>query len=264
MLPVNQVVNSQRMLETGKYQQPRAKVAEDVWLIKYLMQQGKTREEIYELWKPIYLSRDRGDIGDEVVQTTFRNLCRTAAVKKVKLREQKRIEIFQSELSFIKGLDAPLRTKQFILMLYAYYKAENLKRLEDAETSVVRRNILRVLTAGGRTDDQRLFDVIVELGAVTKEVITKEDLRYGGFYTSTYYKLAKVKHHGTRVAEFVTLSDVPAQLDYLLLYTQCPYCGKEFLPSRKAKTDLCPECYKEKRKADYRSQKAKNVNSTGK
>lgn len=57
MLEIDQCINSQRILDTGCYQTKNARLSEDRWLAKYMMQQGASTDEICSKIEELYCSR---------------------------------------------------------------------------------------------------------------------------------------------------------------------------------------------------------------
>ena len=121
MLPIDQVLNSQRMLLTSCYQRKEYNLKEDRWFIKYLIDLGWEKNKIFEIWKKIFLTRERNSSFSEEVDIIFEDFYKKA--KKIKkLLKFPTVKVFQEELDIINRADMPLQVKQFSLLLLVYSK----------------------------------------------------------------------------------------------------------------------------------------------
>lgn len=113
MLPINRVLNCQRVLSSGKYQLTsfgnQYKASEDLWLIKYLILQGKSKREIAEIIRPIH-EAEYGYMSYRLYSSRY-DCAKSISLKKY----SKKIEIYESEMDALNHLCVPMLQKKFVL-----------------------------------------------------------------------------------------------------------------------------------------------------
>ena len=245
VLPIDQVVNSKRILFSGKYQMPNSKLSEDVWLIAYLLREGKTAEEIGKIWFPIYHTRHPYLSFQDVEDSVFKN-CLEAA-KTWQLTERSKITVYKKELEAILTLDTKFDwIREYALMVLAYFKAIGGKKKENG--TKFPSQLLRKMTSFRRGIEgvDELF-ICGEAGLFStydKGIRRKE---IGDIIGKTFVEIFFLEKSGEEVFSVDSILDVPKYFKFVHKKYVCPICGKEFEKSTKSKRDICFGCWEQKR-----------------
>lgn len=245
VLPIDQVVNSQRMLLSGKYQVPGSKLGEDVWLMAYLLREGKTEEEIQKIWFPIYTTRHPYVTFGDVKNSVFKN-CMSAA-KKWHLAERSKIIIYKKELEAILTLDTKFDwIREYALMVLAYFKAIGGKKKENG--TKFPSQLLRKMTSFRREIEgvDELF-ICREAGLFSTYDKGTHRKEIGDTIGKTFVEIFFLEKSGEEVFSVDSILDVPKYFKLVHKKYICPLCGKEFEKSTKSKRDICFGCWEKKR-----------------
>ena len=246
MLPIDQVLNSQRMLLTSRYQRKEYNLKEDRWFIKYLIDLGWEKNKIFEIWKKIFLTRERNSSFSEEVDIIFEDFYKKA--KKIKkLLKFPTVKVFQEELDIINRADMPLQVKQFSLLLLVYSKL--IRQYQYLNIDGVLVELKRMTTIKRQVrGDRTILTVMKEQGLIKNIDFDTESCYFVEKNEYSFQRITYVKKKGKEAFNVCTILDVPKYFDLLHCRKKCPLCGKEYDVSPKSKTDLCQECQKEKRK----------------
>ena len=248
-LPIDQVLNSERILATGLYQRRDWNFKEDRWLVKYLLDAGKNKEEIYQILLEVFFTRERNTYLIDEAGDLFEKIYKKAAKLK-KLIRYPTIKIFQEEIDFINNSKTPAQTKQLSLLLLVYCKLNRTYQFIDGIFEVVLTSLKRLTVAKRqiRGKDNPLSKELERCGMIRRVEIDEDNCYFPDKDEYDYKKIVFVRKKGSVAFETRTILDVPLYFDLLYSRMVCPLCGKEYDISPKSKTDLCPECQKEKRK----------------
>lgn len=247
MLPINQVLNSQRMLATGVYQLRTTGFVEDVWLIKYLSSHGKERAEVFNIWLEIFLTKERNSDNLDGVDSIFDRLWRKASAIN-QLKEYPSVKFFQEEIDLINEASIPMQVKQFALLFLSYCKFRKKYKYDDQEIEKDMRQLQRYTVVKQQTHgDNNLTRFLKEAGLIAIERVDTEDRYLGGVNTYDFRRITYARSRGKEIFSIATLLDVTKYFGLLYCRKTCPVCGAVFDYTLKTKTDLCPNCQKEKR-----------------
>ena len=239
-LPIDQIENSKRVLVSGNYQIPLSRGIEDKWLMRYLIDVGKSPQEIREIWEPIYLSRQFNRDFINSIDRTFDTYLRYAQGHKN--RTFNKIVIYEEELEKIRKSDLLPWLKEFALEGLSFFKAigKTAVALKDfpktkliGETSCYRYN--SDINIFGRLQRNGLFTLTTPSGFNTEYGIEEEKQLVKCFF---------LKNKGTAVFEADSILDIGGA--FYLLRPICPVCGKPFEVTSKTKRDICFDCWRKK------------------
>lgn len=254
MLPVNQVINSERLLSTGCYQIKNSKSIEDVWLMKYLRDKGFSEDEIYETWKRIYLTKypfyNDWDLEDWIFPRLWKRSLR------IYFQQFEKITIFQEEIDFINNAEVLMRFKEFVLVLLAYAKAMGYTKIMVSDgtkgyLSNLKRDITPYLKSGRRQQGSDEFIKCQEVGLL--------EFHKGGAFSNdeksgfAYYSIPFMKTEGVVAYEFDTIADIQQAFASLKCEAVCPKCGKVFELHPRTQRKICLECWKAERNQKFYS-----------
>ena len=248
-LPIDQVLNSERILVTGVYQRKGWNFKEDKWFIKYLIDSGWDKEKIYYKWLEVFLTRERNTYLMDEARALFEKFYKKAEKTK-KLIRYPVVKVFQQEIDFINDSKAPLQVKQLALLLLVYCKLNRTYQFIDGLFEVVLASLKRMTQVKRqvRGEDVTLSSVLEKHDMVHRLEIDKYDCYYPDLNEYDYKKITFVRKSGKEAFKTNTILDVPKYFNLLHCRAVCPVCGKEYDVSPKSKTELCSECQKEKRK----------------
>lgn len=233
MLPVNQVVNSERVLKTKQYQFDSSRQVEDIWLFKYCRERlSKSWEETKDLWKPIFLSRHPDFYEEEIEAFFWVNWERS---KRIRFNAEREIMFTEEEVKKIRKANIPPWLKKYALMLYGYFKALNISKVSIGKLKfhqLARGTGMKPLSDGEKPLDFIYFPLkkakLIKLLSINTVVsITESKDNVIDFSVST---IADLPFYFWKVAET----------------KKCSICGSEFTVNSKTKRDICLECWKKK------------------
>lgn len=260
MLPVNQVLNVERMLATGNYQIPFSKGVEDVWLAAYLFEKGYSEDEARSVWISIYETRYPAEKPD-VYEYLFRKKWKKGQT--TTLATQLPIVLYQAEIDAISHANMWYRAKQFALVLLAYAKsrgysiiitnwAKKTPGTGDVivvdETSRLTTSIRHYLTYGSRQREKDEWSECIKAGLLKYEYTFGSSTKKGGMAQSGWYKLLFLQKEGTVACRLDTLSDIPSVFPLLKRERVCVQCGAVFEEKARTQRELCDECYRKQRR----------------
>lgn len=248
MLPVNQVEDAKRMLATGEYQLPRSKVCEDLWFIRYLLNKKKSEEEIFELWKPIFLSRERNKDSCFNVEQYFKQCLKKA--RKHPIIHQRKYSVYASEIEAINEYDVPIRLKQLAVVILCYFKALGKHYVYQEELLKYEHSFQSLLTEGKTKLKETRKDTFkcIEHGLICRQNITHFDDIMGDEIEIPIYVIPYLVQSGDAVFSSNTLADVQELFPMLKTERICEICGSKYVVNSKTKRTICEKCQKEKRR----------------
>lgn len=165
------------------------------------------------------------------------------------------INIYEEEINFLNSLEVPLWVKQYWLSLLFYYKfacqSSHRVQISSSLNNWAINNCTAII-------DERYSDK-QDLIAKYKIKIKKPIINYLPKTSQEHYncyEMSFLQNNGRVLGKYKNINQINDAIKLLkeTLYI-CPKCGCKFIKSSRSKTDLCPECYKTKRKEDV----AKNV-----
>lgn len=236
MLPINPIVNSQRMIQTGQYQLSSSRCIEDKWLVKYCRERlGMTYEQTKELWLPIFRTRHEGFFEEEENFFFYDIWHKTM---KMRFRADKELIFYESEVWAIKKANIPTWMKKFALMLYGFFKALNASRISIGKLSI--HQIARGTGAPplkiGENGDTSLSLVFLPLEKAKLVRLVSD---------KTTVKMPKYEQ-GDIAFTAKTIIEVPDFFNFVEPTRKCPICGEEFVINSKTKRDICLDCWRKK------------------
>ena len=243
ILPIDPIVNSKRILQTGQYQYQKSFGVEDIWLISYLHSLGKTKNEIYEIWEPIHLTREKNADNVWNLGPVFESLYQKGSGFVLTGRNE--IVIFQEEIDEINKAKMLPWMKEYLLVLLGFFKAIGKKRcyIQDIPFSLIKSfvSIKRVKS------EYNINQICREQGYVTMELKTKVNKRYGTTKEMNFFSITYAKDEGTPVFRAESILDINNAFPLLKNVLVCEQCGKTFDINSKTKRKICAECYRKKR-----------------
>lgn len=220
--------------------QVNSKYTQEIHLIKFLMGQGYTTEQIREIWNHI----DNGtassfDYDTEEGNVFFEKQMRAA--KKIGDIEDIHYgcELYQEEIQWINGLEAPLWVRKYLFGMFILYKSMK-KKYKYVEYRT--KWCSYVLSMCG--DDLKYKR--------KSETISKWNRDCGlpmklyPYDNKVYFNFKDIKcKKDNLITDDISLDNFTEFFNLLDKETFiCPECGQKFEKSGHSKVDICPDCVK--------------------
>lgn len=236
MLPINPVVNSQRMLITGQYQIPSSRCVEDKWFAKYCRDRlGMTYEQTKEVWLPIFRTR-HVDFLPEEENIFFYDAWELSM--KMRFNADRDIVFYESEVQAIKKANIPTWMKKYTLMLYAFFKAINATKISIGKLSVH-----QIARGTGAPPLKVNEEGNTSLGLIYLPL--KKAKLIGLVSDKTVVKMPEYEK-GDIAFSVKSILEVPDFFNCVEPTKVCPICGEEFVVNSKTKRDICLDCWRKK------------------
>ena len=222
-------------------------------LFNYLEnQKNMSKEEIKNFWletDSVYLQAIPDDDREDWIRIEFNKLWDMRKKSFINFSDGKQQKIYnypiyQEEIDFLNNLDCDTWIKKAFLLLLVCAKHTKTNKIKYNNTT--RAWIENKICPGTRINNK-----LLKIGQVNVKYKLFEYTSYGK-EKYNYIKLHFIKDQGTPVAYVYSPNCVDEIILSLIKDNTliCPQCGKEFIPSAKQQTQLCPKCYKIKRQAD--------------
>lgn len=153
------------------------------------------------------------------------------------------VEIYESEISFLNGLDVPIWVKQYWLCLLVYYKFMIQKYNRVQKTKTLNAWALRQTEYKRKNYGGNCQDIIAQYKkSVSKAPIIDYAKTAGEQYPT--YKPSFLKTKGNIVYLCNNINNIQEIFSLLKSNTRvCDVCGAEFIVSTKTKRTICDNCY---------------------
>ena len=238
--------NSEKILNGGGYTTFHSHFREQVALVRYLLDRGKSKEEIYDQWKQTNPKEiEFADTEDEI-REFFGRIWRKS--KKWINRLYPPIQIYQEEIDFINGMDVTPWVREYVLTLLTVYKyygqtwcayTNRIKCFCYSQTYV---KIER------EQYTMKLCDCIKNYKPYTTVIHD----------CNVAFKINFAQCLGTRIATIKNPAEVQKLFPLLKKERVCSCCGKVFsYKTGKLKRTECDECYAKRRYQKQNSYKTK-------
>ena len=253
---INKIENCRRVISTNQYQ-TKSHRHEDKWLLRYLKDNGKKRDDVFDIWKKIYVANENCDgVDDDMLGRIFDNLWKN--LNSVKLDTHSgRIDIYRSELDFINAQVQPKWIKEAMLVLLGYCKSGRITEFD----SLPIKDILALVERSKRSEDDvaKLYDVFIDSGLMFR--VIKHDYR-------SYDSIPEVDANGNIIGYFMggdisvekfkmqdfdksaivlslnSIVDIKNAYSFITMQKKCSVCGKMFEYNSKTKRDICDACWR--------------------
>lgn len=238
--------NSEKILRGEGYSTFHSHFREQVAVIRYLLDRGYSKEEIYERWKATAPKEILFADTEEEKREFFGRVWRKA--QKWTNRMYPPIVLYKEEIDFINAMDVVPWIKQYVLTLLVIYKyygqtwcayTNRIKCFCYAQTYVKIEREQYTL---------KLCDCIREYCPYTTTIHD----------CSVAFKVNFAQCLGTRLDSIPNPSQVQKLFKYLKSEKICTCCGKSFQVSSKVKRTVCDSCYKKQRQQYINQWKRKN------
>lgn len=239
--------NSEKILRGEGYSTFHSRFKEQVAVVRYLLDKGFTKEEVYEEWKKTkpkdILYADDEHEKKEVFGRVWRKAQRWVN------RFYSSVTIYQEEVDFINNMSVIMWIKQYILTLlcvYKYYRqtwccyTNRIKCFCYSQTYVLNEREEYTLKMCECLKNYAPYTTVIHDSNVA-------------------FKMNFAQALGTPLATIKNPSQAQELFKYLKDTRVCSQCGKTFeVNSAKLRRDICKECYRKNRHAkQYRAQKAR-------
>ena len=230
-----------------------------IYLLKKLIDEKNGLEEAWESFKDIYCE---SDLDKKLLEVDKEYLIRIAKRQEWKDRPPVSFYITRKEIKFINSIDAPQEFRLFILgiLIYAKYTKQQIG-LPIVGTR--ERSYAYYLTNG--TDE---FNIGKHRSQYINMLLSKTKESHGLSFYPAATKIVNGRSGVPKTVISVRANWINWEADsgYLVKNLEkdalklakkiknqefvCSECGKKYFASTKSQTELCPECYKAKRRKE--------------
>lgn len=255
MIPIDKIINCERVLATKQYQTVNHRSEEDLWLFKYLQGKKKSKEEIFKIWMTIYPNKYERSKDDPNPEKTFE--CLYKNIKGVRLKNNYHdIIIYQSEVDWINACNCNRWVKEYMILFLAYCRLKDKYTFENLPYNDLLK--LTSIVTYSEFNKRKIAKLFEDLGMVeTEKVVTFEDMpdidergfqiSYGGITrVERTYRKCRFENVDTTEPEAIhlkTFADAAECCRLIKMEKVCPCCGKVFEYSNHNQTDLCNDCW---------------------
>lgn len=240
--------NSEEVLAQGHYNTKRSVNTEQTHLCQYWQEQGVGKDEAFKIWISLESPQVIGSFNLEEKREYFDSFWNKG------LNEGFNIKyiygLTEREYCFINQLDVDLEYKCLLRTFIEYCRSYG-----EGDSFFCRQPIYNAIVKGER---QRITEAReIKMSEWNRKYSLYEVFSYSGYTTQT--TVNKVVLH------YIDIDSTPSCFsDFTQRQGVCSQCGKKFISSEYRKTDLCPQCYCQKRhlafnKKYYSTHKAQNV-----
>lgn len=231
-------------------------VSQEAHYVKYLMRKERKYAEIYLFWAKIKNGTAavfRDDPEQQVA--TFAKIFKASLNIPDRSFEQHYtpVKIFESEIKYLNDIQAPVWVKQYWLVMLIYWKfaSQHTKNVEINGTLcnwAMRHTSVKDKRYGLYQDKIAQYNCLKEGHVMQTDIYKRKNSRKYWFDWST-------EKSDEEFVEIKNLDNMKKALKLLSgIELKCPICGKRFVATSRQHTDLCPKCYKIKRR-QYKTQK---------
>lgn len=248
------IENCKQIIQTKHFpnsdgHEKKTMMLQHIILFKYLEdQEKKTREEVKQFWlttDSIYLTNIPDDDKDKWIDVQFEKLWKLRTKNAINFVEGQMVynfPIYQEEIDYINSLDCStwLRKALLLLLACAKHNKTGLLKYNNTTTAWIEKMI---------DPTKKVRDKMLKIGMLNVKYKLFEFKYYGEY--NNRIKLNFIKNKGKEIAIVYSPNFMKEYLNLINDSTiTCTKCKKEFVPSPKQQTTLCPECYHNKRKQD--------------
>lgn len=248
-------VHTTRRLKREDPSDNKSVISQEAHYIKYLMRKHKTYAEIYLFWKKIKNGTAAVFKDDPVQQVSMFAKIFHASLKitdRAFDAHYSGVKIYKSEIRFLNNVKAPVWVKEYWMAMLIYWKfaSQHTKNVEINRTLcnwAMRQTSVKDKRYGLYQDKIARYNCLDD-GHVMQTGIFRKNSRKYWFDWS-------IEKSDEEFVEIKNLDNIKKTLKLLNgIELQCPNCGKYFMATSYQHTDLCPDCYKIKRR-QYKTQK---------
>ena len=229
--------NTLKILNTGQYTTRNKQYLEQLNLIKFLIEMGKDKKEIFEIWKKtdsILLQKIADDVDE--LDFVFNKLYLSA--RSWKIVRGYPINIYKSEINYINSLDVLPWIKEYLLALLCVYKYYGKPWCKYSEE--VRRFCFSVTYYGREREKMKTYLAECVNKYMPYRMYTSEN--------GVYYKCNFAVEEGDLLVQIQEPRQVQLLFGYIENMHTCQQCNEKFIyNSRTYHNTLCPSCVKKNR-----------------
>lgn len=242
---------------------------QDFYIIKYLRDQKLPIEEAKAKWEEV--ASGHWNLEPEDLDGLFWSKWRKSGG--VRWNEARECTFYQEDFDALKGTKLKPWEKKMVLLMKAQFELAKIDHLWNLDFTTLLPLIERRADQYDERNVCHLINAMITMGWLTpgftkeeeddfyEEPLTIDDLDFGEeeeedevkikdedlLPNADYFDihLPKGEHPITTVH---SVYEAVKTFNYITEENTCPVCGKLFIPSARARTNLCPECYKEARK----------------
>ena len=248
------IENCKQIIQTKHFpnsdgQEKKTMMLQHIILFKYLEdQEKKTREEVKQFWlttDSIYLTNIPDDDKEKWIDIQFEKLWKLRSKNAINFIEGQMVynfPIYREEIDYINSLDCStwLRKALLLMLACAKHNKTGLLKYNNTTTAWIEKMI---------NPNKKVRDKMLKIGMLNVKYKLFDFVNFGS--STNKIKIKFMKNKGTPVAVVYSPNFMKDILDLVEEQKQiCSQCKKEYVPSVKAKTTLCSDCYKAKRKKD--------------
>ena len=240
--------NSERIIQNNAYSSKNQLLKEQIYLVKYLTEQGLTDDEVFDVWMQIPSKYIEAFSNKRELREWFDKHIVTTAHAIKDLKPSNGIAICKSEIDYIDSLDVEVYFKKFLLALLAYSRLGIRKYVKWDR--FIRSDLLKMAGLS------RVRESTIAQMAQWNRKYLLYDTTPVVFHNKQHIELLNniLLHYDTGNVEAAEYR-LPSVEDISILFDKlherikiCTKCGQGFYVSSKSQTELCPECYKKQRR----------------
>ena len=228
-------------------QERKTMLFQHIMFFKYLEENKKmTREEVKCYWlttDSVYLKNIPDEDSQEWIEIEFSKLWNMRNKNKINFLDTNHMvynfPIYQQEIDYINSLDCSCWYKKALLLMLgcAKHNKSGLLKYNYTTTAWIERVI---------DPTKKVRDKMKNIGMLNLKYHLFDFVNFGS--NANYIKMTFMKTKGNIVSVVYSPNAMQECLNLIQEDSKvCGSCGKEFIPSTKSQTDLCPDCYKEYR-----------------
>ena len=240
--------NAKKILETEQYSQGdrfevKKEYLQEIWLIAYLIDEGKSKDEIRKVWDKIphikYFVEEAFDHKelDGYFESLYLKGEETRKRKAFKKDGTRVKYIYQEEIDAINKISRSIDFRKYLFMLlgvYKYYMALQGYCYLNADVRAFAFEAANAPKTYGA-----YCDVLIKHNQESGLPITSQVIQQ--FHVS---KLSFARYQGKIAFTYSDPNELKNHLDVIEEPKAiCKVCGKEFVVNNKTKRDMCEECY---------------------
>ena len=233
--------------------------SQEAHYVKYLMIEGCNQLQIYDHWRKLKngtasVFKDDPDLQVSMFAKIFKSGKEISA--KVFEQHYEPIKIYKTEIQYLNSVKAPVWVKQYWLSMLIYWKFAS----QHAKTILINTTLCNWAMKHADIKNQRYGrhqDEIAQYNKLENGYVLSTGIAKKQNGRNFWFDWIKPDNEGEFI-EVESLDKIKKPLKLITgNYKICPKCGKRFAFGGKSKTELCPVCYAEERKATIRNNSKK-------
>jgi hypothetical protein len=252
--------NCEKILKTKQYTTYKKSFYEQIVFIKYLQNQDKSKEEVYNIWintKSPQLHILQEDNNNIEINLLYHILWKKAENCKVLNKEPTKIKLFQEEIDYINSLYCEEWFRKYLIGLLFFYKFFNSSYL--ILTKDINIDILSKLNKKEFTDRQIQIanEYREKYSLYITQVKNVQNNQERALQINYCYKEGVLINEYTDPLQFTEVFSLLKKGTAL-----CEKCKTIYTINARTKRDICLECYKKERQQyinNFKKQKRKNL-----